>query len=194
MINTTLYPSKILNSEDIADPAVRQAMRDLAYTLQQMHKQLLPAAITPTWSMIFKTADETRNNNAVVADDSMLLVPMLANTRYSIRGTIIGTTLLTPDFKYRHNGPAAPIQVHVERTHRVGGGPSFATLTGDDAYSAADIPMISAADGSFGIWLDVMVNNGANAGNFAFQWAQNTSDPGNTTVWAGSYLEYRIVQ
>jgi len=34
------------------------------------------------------------------------------------------------------------------------------------------------------------LHNGANAGTFAFQWAQNTSDANVTQVLAGSYMEY----
>jgi hypothetical protein len=35
-----------------------------------------------------------------------------------------------------------------------------------------------------------ILHNGANAGYFRLQWAQNTSDAGNTTVLSGSYIDY----
>ena len=46
--------------------------------------------------------------------------------------------------------------------------------------------------GSTGGFLDMDITwqNGANAGTFALQWAQNSSGGNATTVRAGSYLEY----
>jgi hypothetical protein len=40
------------------------------------------------------------------------------------------------------------------------------------------------------IEMDVAWQNGANAGTFAFQWAQNSSGATASVVRAGSYLEY----
>jgi len=39
--------------------------------------------------------------------------------------------------------------------------------------------------------MDLIVNTPA-TGTFAFQWAQQTSDASDTTVLAGSYLEYMV--
>lgn len=34
------------------------------------------------------------------------------------------------------------------------------------------------------------INNSTNAGDVSIEWAQNTSDAGNTTFFSGSYVEY----
>ena len=141
-----------------------------------------------SWTIVKKTADETKTSNATVADDAALTFSMLANTKYHVRLFVIFDTHTTPDFKWRHAGPASPTLVRVMRKWTPGGSAALGTQV-DTAYSASD-QSIAGNTGSGHIQLDCIIHNGANAGTFSFQWAQNVSDANPTTVYAGSYLEY----
>lgn len=144
------------------------------------------------WSTVRKTADETISSDAVLGDDAVLKFAMLANTKYTFRARIFFDTSAAADFKYRHSGPAAPTLVRIHRRELNSGGTADLASTVDTAYSSADIAITSVlgTDGGY-IELDGIIHNGANAGDFVFQWAQNTSDASNTTVRAGSYIEWQ---
>jgi hypothetical protein len=142
------------------------------------------------WTTVPKAADEARTNNTL-ADDTDLLFAMLANTKYVVRIRAWWGTAATPDFKYATAGPASPTLVRSMRKHI---DPSALTTLAS-ASSAAYIgsTAVNAGTGTTGgyVEIDTIIHNGANAGNFSFQWAQNTTDASATTLLAGSYLEYR---
>lgn len=143
------------------------------------------------WSTVVKTADETRTANTTLADDAQLTFPMLANTKYAFRARLHVQSVDAADFDWRHTGPASPTLVHIARVHQIGA--TVGHVPGiDSAYSAADIAVT-------GTWtlceviIDGTIHNGANAGDFRIQWAQSVSDAGNTTVRAGSYIDFRAL-
>jgi hypothetical protein len=113
---------------------------------------------------------------------------MAANTNYTIRIVVFFDTAATPDFKYALTGPAAPTYVRVRRHHVVPG--STANVDGMDTAATASTSVTGAAATGGFVEMIIAWQNGANAGTFAFQWAQNTSNASATTVRAGSYLEY----
>lgn len=144
------------------------------------------------WQSVVKQSDQSKTSDASLADDSELTLALAANTKYIIEVDIYFSTASTPDIKFRHTGPASPTIVHLERWHIVGGGSAFAGVTVDTAYSASDI----AIDGSGAagvLHIRGVIHNGANAGTFAIQWAQNTSNGTAATVRAGSQIRYRKV-
>ena len=144
------------------------------------------------WSTVVKMANTNRTNTATLAADPDLVVPMLANKSYRIRGTVVIFTSATPDFKYRFTGPAAPGTILIRAKHINGLG-TAPTDYFEAAYSAADKVFLMSGTAFGYIELDIYINNGANAGNFAFEWAQNTSDAGNIFTWTGSYFDYMRV-
>lgn len=145
------------------------------------------------WTPVFKTTTETITADSTLSNDAVLLFAMLANTTYAFRGRVFFDTTNAADFKWRHSGPAAPTLVRIKRSNVIPGGTSYTLIAVDTAYSAADIALTGA--GTTGGWVEFegIIANGANAGDFNFQWAQNASDAGNTSVLAGSYLEYKQV-
>jgi hypothetical protein len=42
--------------------------------------------------------------------------------------------------------------------------------------------------------VSAILQNGANSGNVTLQWAQNSANATDTTVYAGSYVQYEMVQ
>lgn len=146
-----------------------------------------------TWAagqnLVRKTADESKAS-ATIGTDNSLKLTMAANTKYSIRLKVFFTTAATPDFKYRVSGPAAPVLIRRYITRAVGGGVPAMVAIGT-AYDTADVAL--AGSGNDGIIdEEIIVHNGANAGDLVFQWAQNTSNATATIVRAGSFIEYTV--
>jgi hypothetical protein len=147
----------------------------------------------PMWRQVLKTADETKTTNTTLAADGVLKFTMAASQKYAVRGRIYFTTGATGDFKARHTGPASPTLVMIQRRAVAAGASADSSLAVDAAYSSADITALGGA-GSGVIEFDGIIYNGTNAGDFAWQWAQNTSDGTATVVKAGSYLEWRLIE
>lgn len=136
-----------------------------------------------------KIANETRSASTTLANDSTLLIDVAANTKYRFRLTVFYTTPAAADFKYALDGPASPTQVAIRQSHVVPG----ASANTNQIMQSAEIGSTSVLSGTTDpgyITMDGIWHNGANAGTLAFQWAQVTSDAGNTTVLAGSCLEW----
>jgi hypothetical protein len=145
------------------------------------------------WNVVKKVADQTKTANITIANDTELSFAMAPSTKYQVRGTILFDTGATGDFKWRHVGPASPTLVRLFRQWIIPGTAVFAGMTVDTAFSAADLALAGAGTTGGLIQLEGAVHNGLNAGNFAFAWAQNTSDATATIVRAGSYLEWMQV-
>lgn len=144
------------------------------------------------WTVVHKTADESVTSSTTLHNDATLQIPLLASTKYAIRGEIFFNTTAAADFKWRHAGPASPTLVQVRRSWIIPGGAAYEGVAVDTAFSTADLFIKSTAAPGY-ISFTGIIHNGVNAGTFVIQWAQNTADPGATTVRAGSYLEWRAL-
>lgn len=144
----------------------------------------------PAWVSVKKTVDEVRSATTTLTNDAALAFPLLANKSYILRGKLFFDTSALGDFKWRHTGPASPLLVRIKRGSLAPGDTAFTTLAVDTSFSSGDIVITSAAANGGFVDFEGLIQNGANAGAFAIQWAQNTSDAGATTVRAGSYLEW----
>lgn len=145
------------------------------------------------WTTVAKQADEAKTSDATLADDAELVFAMAANTKYMIDLLVLFDTAATPDFKYRHTGPASPTLVRLLRENVVPEATAFSSIAVDEAYSSSDVALTGSGDLGGLVRITGIVHNGANSGNFAFQWAQNTSNGSAATVRAGSRLRYRKV-
>lgn len=136
-----------------------------------------------------KTSDQSKTSDTTLANDSALTLAMAANTKYEIRLVVFFDTGATPDFKYALVGPTSPTLTRFYRMRCVAGS-APSTLALNTALPSESL----TGTGTTGGYIEMVIlwQNGANAGTFAFQWAQNTSDVGATTVLGGSYLEYRV--
>jgi hypothetical protein len=128
--------------------------------------------------------------NNTIQDDDTLQLSVSANKTYVIRMHVHYSTDATADFQYSLAFPSAPtVLTIVEETGPPGGTVGFHFWQA--AVSGQPIPGSVSATG----WMEdiIVLQNGANAGTFKFRWAQNTTQAINTTVLAGSYLEYKQV-
>jgi hypothetical protein len=139
-----------------------------------------------------KTSDTTRTATTTLAADPALTFPVLANTTYAFRFLVWADTTAAGDFKFSVSGPASPTLVRMRRTSIAAGATAFGTIAVDTAFG---VSVAVAGTGTNGVCVEVAgtLANGANAGAVAFQWAQNTSDPGSTIVRKGSFVEHSTI-
>jgi len=145
--------------------------------------------ISDAFTLIKKTSSTSRNNNTLASDPD-LLFPMAANTSYTFTITVYVQASAAGDFKSRVTGPAAPTSVFLSQT---GFGTTGMTLSNRiaQAYDSTDLVQTHSSNFVMRWIINGTVNNGVNAGDLVFQWAQNTTAAGNPTlVLAGSTLEW----
>ena len=144
-----------------------------------------------TWVTTVKLETETRNSTATVADDAELSIAVEASKLYLMRGFIVFSTATVPDFKFEIDGPASPTSVTVHGHYNPVGSPTDTSFL-DNAFNTS-YSVLGSSTGEGVIHFDVRLDNGSNAGEVTLQWAQNTSDAGDTSVLAGSYIEVMTV-
>lgn len=148
------------------------------------------------WHTLFKTADENRTNNTL-ADDSTLVVALSASTKYAIRlRAITNIANATMDFKFATAFSGTTTGTVGTAWRAMAGGTttgSSAETQGNASGQISSTAITATTSGVGYIYVDQVIQvNGA--GNWSFQWAQNTTDASNATVLAGSYIEYAVVQ
>lgn len=156
-------------------------------------KKITAGSLINTWFLARKMVDQTINNSVVLVDDSDLRFPVNANTKYNFRAKIFYDTVASADFKWRHSGPLVPTLVRIARNTIVPGGTSFADISVDLAFSAADVVVTGGAGLGGYVTLHGIIQTGISSGTFVFQWAQNTAQLADTTVRAGSYIEWMVL-
>lgn len=128
-----------------------------------------------------KSSDETINSDATLTNDTDLNFSIAANDTWSFRFVVQGNSATQPDFQFAVSAPSGATcdvgVVDVEAAvgvSNLGCGVASGTIAGtgnDEVYEIVGT-----------------VVNGSNAGSVSLQWAQNSSNANNTTVYAGSYV------
>ncbi len=155
---------------------------------------------------VFKTANESVNSagtGATFQSDNEMTFPVAANKTYAFRMAAIYTTVAAADIKFQITGPLSPTVIAYEVRAGVPPftGPAYTAnalaeafgtdTTGCTAGTCADL--ISAFAGKGFVHLEGILQNGLNAGSVTVQFAQKTANASDTTVYAGSYIEYKQV-
>ena len=140
-----------------------------------------------------KGADETTSSDTTLSDDAELTFDVNAGATYKFRFIVFYDTPAAADFKYSVTCPASPALVSIT-TKSIAPGATTQAITRQSAcgFGPTAITETSGTDGY--IEIEGVVQNGANAGSIAFQWAQNSSSGTNTTVRKGSVVEYVPIQ
>ncbi len=144
------------------------------------------------WNIVTKTTDESRTSTTTLADDSELFFAMEANKTYSIKIEFTYYCNNTPDIKFGINGPASPTVLYYRGVSNGPNQSASAIAPWPHTYGTATTNCTTTT-GHGGAEYTVYVKNGANAGTFALQWAQNTSSATASSVLAGSYIEWRVI-
>lgn len=141
---------------------------------------------------VLKKTTTTRNNNTLLADPE-LKFPALANQSYIFRGFIFFDTVAAADYKFGILGPASPVAVRIARWAIAPNATALSAIGILTAFNGAGVAVTATAGANGYCEFRGMFENGANAGNVEFAWAQNTTDAGNTRTLRGSYLEWARV-
>ena len=149
------------------------------------------------WSVTVKTADETVSNTTTLQDDDHLFFAVAANKTYSFRFQIWYKGHDTTNFKWQLTGPAAPTLMRAAGKTTLMTDPAglvstaFQNVARQHAFSQPVTTGAINATSTEG-WLEIegLLQNGANAGNVRFQFAQGIAQVQNCTVYKGSYVEF----
>lgn len=135
-------------------------------------------AVVPLFA--YKVADEIVNNSAAFQDDNELFVSLAANAVYEGWLHVVYNSGTTPDLKWQFTKPSGATQndwaflgYSTASALTYGTGGQSATAGGLGGKTVADA------------WGLITTTN---AGQLQWQWAQNTANASDTTVYAGSYL------
>jgi len=143
------------------------------------------------WTTTVKVLNTARQSTDTVAADPELKFNIEANTKYRFYFRVWYETTSTADFKFALAGPASPTKIVLERRYLT---PNATAYAGQGTYTSYAGPSttINGTGGTQGIVeLEGLIENGANAGDVEFQWAQGTSTAVDTTVLRGSYVEWK---
>lgn len=137
------------------------------------------------WTTLSRATDLSRASSATPTADPVLQFAMAANANYRVRFTLFFTGG-AGGAAFSVSGPASPTSLMGYGFYDTGGG--FANLHAVTSYIGTT-GLIGGA-GLVVVHYELEVHNGANAGTFSVNWAQNSSNAANTTLNAGSHLEY----
>jgi hypothetical protein len=145
---------------------------------------------------VAKTANQIVNNSVALVNDAALVAPLpAANTYYLVSIPVRYTSSTTADIKFSLTLPAGATGFL--------GGPGLTTAaagqTGDADFEAVTIPAVRPFGGAGGATftltvLRATVLTAGTTGNCQLQWAQNTLDATNTTVFAQSMMKIEAIQ
>lgn len=135
---------------------------------------------------VTKPATTTRTGTTVLANDPHLTFPVLAAAKYAFEFRVFFDTTAAADFRLAMSGPASPAGLRFARYAIAPGASALSAIGVSTAFGGAGIGITGTGTAGGYAWGHGILSNGANAGNVAVQWAQNTSDAGNTSVLEGS--------
>lgn len=148
---------------------------------------------------IYKGSAETRTSTTTFADDSVLVVPVEANTSVHVRFAIFAGAILAEDIKTMWSVPSGTSGVR----RVLGPGSAASDGSADDIAMRDGIHQFGTSvtysgvrnsnTNLFFIEEEAIVVVGSTAGNVGFQWAQATSGTTGTTVGAYSFAWYRRI-
>jgi hypothetical protein len=150
------------------------------------------AELALRWHSVKKSSDETIQSDNTLNTDGALVFSTASNTKYHIRGRIYFDTSAAADFKYRFQNSGTTTLLRGLTIHVVPGTSTLVPTVETGAPTTTQAVTGTGTNGGY-IEFDFILHQGATAGGFSFQWCQNTSDASNTTVRAGSFLEYLIM-
>lgn len=131
-----------------------------------------------------KTADQTVTSSETLVNDTHLTFAVGANEVYAIWGILKLNSGTTPDFKFQWSLPASAT---LDGYHVHGTGPTAAS------FSEAAATVVSTLGSDQVLVFHAMIDTAGTSGTAVLQWAQNTSDAGDTKVLLGSWMAQKQV-
>ena len=134
---------------------------------------------------VFKDADEIVTSSTAFQNDDDLLFPVLANQKYYFDMVLQLGLLETSDFKFKINLPSET------GTNRLAY--FWQGVNRGSAYGAS-LTCVIGVNGAYGLRISGAFEIDSTPGNFQLQWAQDTSQGNNTTVYRSSCINYKIIE
>jgi len=132
-----------------------------------------------TFARVVKKVDQTKTADTTLADDDELVVALEANKMYGYFFVLFIISPAAADYKIRFDIPAGATSAFTGLIRMDSVGEAI------DA-EASRAMLTSGINQSMGAAGRVVM--AGTAGNLAMQWAQNSSNAGNTITQRGSYL------
>ena len=142
---------------------------------------------------VAKTSDTSRSITTSLAADPTLVVPVLANSKYILDIFFHGNSGIAADFKFAYVLPASATGNGVLSGISSSTGADY-IINSSAGIGTSNAVVVATDSGSsnFAFKGTIYVSVSGTAGNVAFYWAQNTAS-GSTTIFAGSYIDYRKI-
>jgi hypothetical protein len=146
---------------------------------------------TPSWlGSAYKSTDTIRTSTTTLEADPTLTINLSSSFKYVFELRVFFDTPAAADFKYGTSGPSTTLIRLFRQDAAAGAVPTNRALA--TAFDATGVSLTS--NGATGGYVQI---NGIiepfSSGTFAFTWAQNSSNTGDTIVRAGSYIVWRNV-
>ena len=138
---------------------------------------------------VVKPSNEVRTATTTLADDAALTFAVVANGVYVFRAVVFFESPAAADFKCTTAGPASPTNVRIMRQAIAEGATAMSNVGVSTAFGTVLSITGTGTSGGY-VEFNGVLDNGANAGTVSFQWAQDTSNAGNTVVAKASYIEH----
>lgn len=184
---STAYPNgavPITGSSAAYGPLYALTDAQTIYVQDTDGTRTLVARNFPT-SRVVKTADQTVNNSATLANDDVLKFAVAASARYYVRAQLLVTSLgTTSDLKVAWTMPSGASGSHwaANATYVASGSSSTAVTAAGTAIA------VGSANVTYPVELEANFVISTTAGTVQMQWAQNTQTEEDTKVLAGSHL------
>lgn len=124
----------------------------------------------------YKSSDETINNSTTFQNDDAVLFAIGSNEVWRFYTEIYWNSGATPDLKFQWSLPSGATMYWTD------------FFNGNTVNTEASTEVMTGAGAIRVIYYTGVVFNSTNAGNVNLQWAQNTQDPTDSKVLAGSYI------
>ena len=150
----------------------------------------LGAVYQPDMMQLANVVDSNRivNNSSTLVDVPQLKLNVDAYERVLFRIHMFYNTATGADFKYQVAVPGSPT---LYRQLTEGMAPDDTAVDLAIATSSAAVSILGAANTNGFLRVTGVLVNGANTGTLQFKFAQDAATASDTTVYAGSFLEYR---
>jgi hypothetical protein len=135
---------------------------------------------------VIKAADESRNTTTTLANDSELTLAVAASTTYLWEACIFFDSNATADYKGQWSVPASASGRFQCTGYALGGAFGMFDNATIGTVQANEGPVAGVVRPHF---MTGSLTISTTAGNFRWQWAQNTSNGTATITKAGSYMK-----
>lgn len=184
-LNTSSIPV-VASTADITTPYAGQII--FSTTDSMLYRYTGSAWVTYDGSLkAIKTAVQSKTNNTL-ANDSELLLPLVANAKYQFEAYLIYDGTSAADFKIAFTGPASATAVYAAF-----GPQSGVSLTSMNSAAANLGGSLSLANNAVNAAMCARpsgyIKTAASTGNLQLQWAQVATNATATRVFDGSWLK-----